>query len=159
MSFANKRIAWLSAFLVLGYPAVAQFKGMPEAMPAMPAAPMAIPAAPIPAPDLGPIAAPITSAPSLKPGVDVPAAAPAAAVPDTTAAVPATAPTTMVPGCPDGPDCPPELKGEGPFNEAVKEMLKEFAKCEAEGRLRRACLMTLLRLILASSLRMIVCSS
>ena len=31
-----------------------------------------------------------------------------------------------------GPDCPPEPEGEGPFSEAVKEMLKEFVKCEAE---------------------------
>ena len=139
MSVAKKHAAFLVAFMVFGGHAQAQFKGMAEPMPAMPAAPMAMPA-PITAPYLGPSAAPITSAPSLKPGVDIPAAAPAAAVPDATAAVPATAPTTMVPGCPDGPDCPPEPKGEGPFNEAVKEMLKEFAKCEAEGKSLETCL-------------------
>ena len=84
MPFARKRIAWLFAFLVLGYPAEAQFKGMPEAIPAMPAAPMAMPA-------------PMT--------------------PDTTAAIPTTTPTMMVPGCPDRADCPPQpgpVRGQWP---------------------------------------------
>ena len=139
MLFDKKRSACLVVFLIFGCPAQAQLRGMPEAVPAPPAAPMAMPA-PLGAPDLGSSAAPITSAPSLKPGVDIPDAAPAAAVPDTTAAVPATAPTTMVPGCPDGPDCQPEPKGERRFNETVKEMSKEFAKCEAEGKSLVTCL-------------------
>jgi hypothetical protein len=134
----TKHAAFLVAFLVLSGHAQAQFKGMAEPMPAVPAAPMAVPV-PVTAPDLGAATAPITSAPSVAPEVDVPTAAPAEA-PGTTGAIPATTPTVMVPGCPDGPDCPPEPEGEGPFSEAVKEMLKEFAKCEAEGKSLETCL-------------------
>jgi hypothetical protein len=43
----------------------------------------------------------------------------------------------MLPGCPDGPDCPPEPEG---LSDADKEMLKEFAKCEAEGKSLDTCL-------------------
>ena len=43
----------------------------------------------------------------------------------------------MVPGCPDGPDCPPEPEG---FSDADKEMLKEFAKCEVEEKSLDRCL-------------------
>jgi hypothetical protein len=137
MSLA-KHAAFLIASLVLSGHAQAQFKGVAEPMPAMPAPPMAVPA-PVTAPDLGAATAPITSAPSVAPEVDAPAAAPAAA-PETTGAIPATTPTAMVPGCPEGPDCPPEPEGEGPFSEAVKEMLKEFAKCEADGKSLETCL-------------------
>jgi len=133
----TKHVPLLVAFLVLSGHAQAQFKGMAEPIPAMPAGPMAVPA-PVTAPDLGAATAPITSAPSVAPEVDVPTAP--AAAPETTGAIPATKPTVMVPGCPDGPDCPPEPEGEGPFSEAVKEMLKEFAKCEAEGKSLETCL-------------------
>ena len=54
----------------------------------------------------------------------------------------------MVPGCPEAPDCPPEPEGEGPFSEAVKEVIHEFAKCEAGGsRLTDVCPTILLRRI------------
>jgi hypothetical protein len=105
-------------------------------MPAMPAPAMAVPA-PVAAPDLGAATAPITAAPSVGPEIDAPALA---AAPETTGAIPATKPTVMVPGCPEGPDCQPEPEGEGPFSEAVKEMLKEFAKCEADGKSLETCL-------------------
>jgi hypothetical protein len=131
----TKHAALLVAFLAVGGHAKAQFKGAAEPMPAMPAAPMAAPA-PTTAPDLGIATAPITSAPNVAAEVDAPGAAPAAA-PETTGAIPATAPTAMVPGCPDGPDCPPEPEGLG---DADKEMLKEFAKCEAEGKSLDRCL-------------------
>lgn len=137
---AKMHAVLLVAFLVFGGRARAQFKGVAEPMPAMPVAPIAAPA--------GLSAAPITSAPSVEPAVGAPAAAPAAAAPDTTTAVPATAPTMMVPGCPEAPDCPPEPEGEGPFSEAVKEVIKEFAKCEAGGsRLTDVCPTILLRRI------------
>lgn len=138
MSVAKKHAVLLAAFLVFGGHAQAQFKGVAEPVPAMPVAPIAAPA--IAAPAIGLSAAPITSAPGIEPAVGAPAAAPAAAAPDTTTAVPGTAPTMMVPGCPEGPDCPPEPEGEGPFSEAVKEMIKEFAKCEAEGKSLDRCL-------------------
>ena len=132
----TKHAALLVAFLAVGGHAKAQFKGAAEPMPAMPAAPpMAVPA-PTRAPDLGIATAPVTSAPSVAPEVDVPGAAPAAA-PETTGAIPATAPTAMAPGCPDGPDCPPEPEG---FSDANKDMMKEFAKCEAEGKSLETCL-------------------
>ena len=132
----TKHAPLLVAFLVLSGHTQAQFKGMAEPMPAMPAAPMP---APVTAPDLELTTAPITSAPSVAPEVYVPAAAPAAA-PQTTGAIPATSPTVTVPGCPDGPDCAPEPEGEGPFSEAVKEMVREFAKCEAERKSLETCL-------------------
>ena len=132
MSLA-KHAAFLVAFLVLSGHAQAQFKGVAEPMPTVTAAPMAMPA-PIMAPNLGAAPSPITSAPSVAPGV--PVAAPAAA-PETTGAIPATAPTAMILGCPDGPDCPPEPEG---LSDADKEMLKEFAKCEAEGKSLDTCL-------------------
>ena len=132
MSLA-KHVAFPVAFLVLSGHAQAQFKGMAEPMPAVTAAPMAMPT-PVTAPNLGAAPSPTTSAPSVAPGV--PVAAPAAA-PETTGAIPATAPTAMVPGCPDGPDCPPEPEG---LSDADKEMLKEFAKCEAEGKSLDTCL-------------------
>jgi hypothetical protein len=98
----------------------------------MPLAPMAT-VRPL---DLGTSTAPITSTPGIAPEVDVPAAAPSA--PETTGALPAAEPMAL--GCPDGADCPPEPEGEGPFSEAVKEMVKEFAKCEAEGKSLDTCL-------------------
>ena len=100
----------------------------------MPAGPMAVPA-PVTAPDLGAATAPITSAPSVGPEI-APATAPAAA-PEITGAISATTPTDVAAGCPDGPDCPPEPEG---FSDADKEMLKEFAKCEAEGKSLDTCL-------------------
>ena len=121
----TKHAPLLVAFLVLSGYAQAQFKGMAEPMPAMP----------VTAPDLGPTTAPITSAPRVGPEVGAPAAAP-----EIKGAIPAATPTVMVPGCPDGPDCTPEPEGEGPFSEAVKEMVKEFAKCEAEGKSLETCL-------------------
>jgi hypothetical protein len=130
----TKHAPLLVAFLVLSGHAQAQFKGMAEPLPAMPAPPMAVPA-PVTAPDLGPATAPITSAPSVSPEVDAPTAP--AAAPETTGAIPATTPTVMAPGCPDGPDCPPEPEG---LSDADKEMLKEFAKCEAEGKSLDRCL-------------------
>ena len=66
----------------------------------------------------------------------VPVVAPADA-PETTGAISATAPTAMILGCPDGPDCPPEPEGLG---DADKEVLKEFAKCAAEGKSLDTCL-------------------
>lgn len=143
MSVATKRATLLIAFLFFGAHAQAQFRGMPEPMPAMPPAPMVVPA-PMTTPNLGTLspAAPIAPSPSIAaPDVNFPTAAPAEpAAPDTAAIAPATTPAVMAPGCPDGPDCPPEPEGEGPFTEAVKEMLKEFAKCEAEGKSLDQCL-------------------
>lgn len=133
----TKYAALLLALLILSGPAGAQFKGVAEPMPATPAAPMVVPA-PVMAPDLGASTAPITAAPSIAPEVDVPAAAPAA--PEITGAIATTEATVMAPRCPGAPDCPPEPEGEGPFSEAVKEMLKEFAKCEAEGKSLETCL-------------------
>jgi hypothetical protein len=124
----TKHAAWLVAFLAVGGHAQAQFKGTAE-----PVAPMAMPA-PVMAPNLGTAPSPITSAPSVAPGV--PVVAPAAA-PAITGAISATTPTDVAAGCPDGPDCPPEPEG---FSDADKEMLKEFAKCEAEGKSLNACL-------------------
>jgi hypothetical protein len=132
-----KCAALLLAVLLLSGPVLAQFKGVAEPMRAVPAAPMAVPA-PVIAPDLGASTAPVTAAPSIAPEVDVPAAAPAA--PETTGAIPAAEPTVMTTECPGAPGCPPDLEGEGPFSEAVKEMLKEFAKCEAEGKSLETCL-------------------
>ena len=122
--------AFLVVFLVLSGHAQAQFKGVAEPTPA---APMATPA-PAMAPNLGTAPSPITSAPSVAPGV--PVVAPADA-PETTGAISATAPTAMILGCPDGPDCPPEPEGLG---DADKEVLKEFAKCAAEGKSLDTCL-------------------
>ncbi len=132
----RKHAALLAALLVLSGGAQAQFRGAAE--PAAPAAPMAMPA-PVTTPDLRPATAPVISAPSVAPESAAPGAALAAA-PETTGAIPATTPTEMVPGCPGAPDCPPQPEGEGPFSEAVKEMLKEFAKCEAEGKSLETCL-------------------
>jgi hypothetical protein len=132
MSLA-KHAAFVVASLVLSGHAQAQVKGMTKPMPAASAAPMAMPA-PVMAPNLGTAPSPITSAPSVAPGV--PVAAPAAA-PEATGAIPATAPTAMILGCPDEPDCPPEPEGLG---DADKEMLKEFAKCAAEGKSLDTCL-------------------
>ena len=132
MSLA-KHAAFLVAFLVLGGHAQAQFKGVAEPMPAVTAAPMGMPA-PVTTPNLGTAPLPITSAPSVAPGA--PLVAPAAA-PETTGAIPATAPTAMILGCPDGPDCPPEPEGLG---DADKEVLKEFAKCAAERKSLDTCL-------------------
>jgi hypothetical protein len=47
----------------------------------------------------------------------------------------------MVPGCPGRADCPPEPEGEGPLSEAAKEIVKEFAKCAAEGKPFDQCLL------------------
>ena len=132
MSFA-KHAAFLVVFLVLSGHAQAQFKGVAEPMPAVTAAPIAMPA-PVTVPNLGAAPSPLTLAPSVAPGV--PVVAPAAA-PETTGAIPATAPTAMILGCPDGPDCPPEPEGLG---DADKEILKEFAKCAAEGKSLDTCL-------------------
>jgi len=132
MSLA-KHAAFLVAFLILSGHAQAQFKGVAEPMPAVTASPMAMPL-PVMAPNLRTAPPPITSAPSIAPGVHV--AAPADA-PETTGAIPATAPTAMILGCPDGPDCPPEPEGLG---DADKEMLKEFAKCAAKGKSLDTCL-------------------
>ena len=130
----TKHAAFLVAFLVLNGHAQAQFKGMAEPMPTMPAAPIAVPP-PVTAPALRAAAAPMTSTPSVAPQVNVPAAP--AAAPETTGAISATTPTVMIPGCPGGPDCPPEPEG---FSDADKEMLKEFAKCEAEEKSLETCL-------------------
>ena len=92
------------------------------------------PTAPVTALDLGAAAAPV--APSVGREIAAPATAPAAA-PEITGAISATTPTDVAPGCPDGPDCPPEPEG---FSDADKEMLKEFAKCEAEGKSLNTCL-------------------
>ena len=132
MSFA-KHAAFLVAFLVLGGHAQAQFKGMAEPIPAVTATPMTTPA-PVMAPNLVAAPSPITSPRNVAPGF--PVVAPAA-VPETTGAIPDTAPTAMILGCPDGPDCPPEPEGLG---DADKEMLKEFAKCAAEGKSLDTCL-------------------
>lgn len=133
-----KHAAFLVAVLVLSGHAQAQFKGVAEPMPAVPTAPTAV-APPVMAPNLGAATAPITSTPTIAAEVDAAAAARAAA-PETTGAIPPPDPTEMASGCPDGPNCPPEPEGEGPFSEAVKEMLKEFAKCEAEGKSLETCL-------------------
>ena len=125
----TKHAAWLVAFLAVGGHARAQFKGTAEPVP-----PMA-PTAPLTALDVGAAAAPIASAPSVGPEI-APATAPAAA-PEITGAISATTPTDVAAGCPDGPDCPPEPEG---FSDADKEMLKEFAKCKAEGKSLNACL-------------------
>ncbi len=76
MSFA-KHAAFLVVFLVLSGHAQAQFKGVAEPMPAVTAAPIAMPA-PVTVPNLGAAPSPLTSAPSVAPGVLVvaPAAAP-----------------------------------------------------------------------------------
>jgi hypothetical protein len=132
MSLA-KHAAFVVAFLVLSGHAQAQSKGVAEPMPAVTATPVTTPA-PVMAPNLGAAPSPITSAPSVAPGF--PVVAPAA-VPETTGAIRATAPTAMILGCPDGPDCPPEPEGLG---DADKEMLKEFAKCAAEGKSLDTCL-------------------
>jgi hypothetical protein len=93
------------------------------------------PTAPVTALDLGAAAAPVASAPSVGREIAAPATAPAAA-PEITGAISATTPTDVAPGCPDGPDCPPEPEG---FSDTDKEMLKEFAKCEAEGKSLNTC--------------------
>ena len=46
----------------------------------------------------------------------------------------------MVPGCPGRAECP-EPDGEGALSEAAKELLKEFVKCEAEGKSFDQCLL------------------
>ena len=125
----TKHAALLVAFLAVGGHAQAQFKGTE------PAAPMA-PTAPATVLELGAAAAPIASAPSVGPEISAPATAPAAA-PEITGATSATTPTDVAPGCPDGPDCPPVPEG---FGDVGKEMLKEFAKCEAEGKSLNTCL-------------------
>ena len=132
MSLA-KHAALLVAFLVLGGHAQAQIKDVAESRPAVTATPMATPA-PVTVPNLGAAPSPITSAPSVATGVPVAARA---AAPETTGAIPATAPTAMILGCPDGPDCPPEPEGLG---DADKEVLKEFAKCAAERKALDTCL-------------------
>jgi hypothetical protein len=57
-------------------------------------------------------------------------------------AAPAAPPAAvMVPGCPGRADCPPEPEGEGPLSEAAKEIIKEFVKCEVEGKSLDQCLL------------------
>ncbi len=130
MPFACTRMSWLVAFLFLVLPAKAQVREIPE----MPAPQMPMPTVPntssMPgSPDVSPA-----------PSVDLPTATePAPAAPDTGTIAPES-PSATVPGCPGGPDCPPEPEGEGPFGEAVKEMLKEFAKCETQGKSLDECL-------------------
>lgn len=130
MWLANNRTPWLLAFLLLVCPTRTQIREMPE----MPA-----PQTPTPTvPNIPSI--PDTPNPSPAPSVDWPTATQSApATPDTGTIAPES-PSTMAPGCPGGPDCPPEPEGEGPSGEAVKEMLKEFAKCEAEGKSLDECL-------------------
>ena len=125
----TKHAALLVAFLAVGGHARAQFKGTE------PAAPMA-PTAPGTVLELGAAAAPIASAPRVGPEISPPATAPAAA-PEITGAISPTTPTDVAPGCPDGPDCPPVPEG---ISDADKEMLKEFAKCAAEGKSLDTCL-------------------
>ena len=130
MPFAGTRMFWLVAFLFLVLPAKAQVRESPE----MPAPQMPKPTVPnmpsIPAnPDVSPA-----------PSIDLPTATePAPAAPDTGTIAPES-PSMMVPGCPGGPDCPPEPEGEGPFSEPIREALKELAKCEAEGKSLDECL-------------------
>ena len=47
----------------------------------------------------------------------------------------------MVPGCPGQADCPQQPETEGPLSEAAKEIIKEFVKCEVEGKLFDQCLL------------------
>lgn len=108
MSLAKHAVfTFLVAFLILSGHAQAQFKGVTEPMPAVTASPMAMPA-PVMAPNLGIAPSPITSAPSVAPGV--PVVAPAAA-PETIGAIPATAPTAMILGCPTDRTAHPSLRG------------------------------------------------
>ena len=82
-------------------------------------------ASPISPPTMNPPPAVLAPAPSLEP--TPPMAAPPAAV--------------IVPGCPGRADCPPQPETEGPFSEAAKEIIKEFVKCEAEGKSLDQCLL------------------
>ena len=131
-SSARISLVWLSMLFGLAWPANAQFKAVP--VPPMPAMPFAVPT-PMPAPNLGSTTPmlPNSTPPSIA-APATPASPPAAAVQET------PAPTAVVPACPNRPDCPPGANGEGPLSEAAKEILKEFAKCEAEGKSVEACL-------------------
>ena len=130
--FLSKHAAFLVTFLVLNGSAQAQFKGVAESTPTEAAALKA--PVPVEARNLGVALSANSSASSI--ALEVPVAAPAAA-PETTGAIPATAPTATVPGCPDGPDCPPVPDGLG---DAYKEMLKELAKCQVQGKSLDICL-------------------
>jgi hypothetical protein len=128
-----KHAAFLVTFLVLNGSAQAQFKGVAEPTPSEAAASKVMPV-PVEAPNLRVALSANSSASSIALGVPV---APPAAAPETTGTIPDTAPTPTVTGCPDGPVCPPEPEGLGDAN---KEMLKEFARCDAEGKSLDTCL-------------------
>jgi hypothetical protein len=123
----------------------AQFKA-PEAMAIpTPAAPMVtapITPAPIGMPTpTSPMAIPIPITPAPM-AIPIPMAIPTPAAP---AAIPTPTPIPMaiptpVPGCPGRSDCPPNPEGEDALSEAAEEILKEFIKCEIEGKSVEQCL-------------------
>lgn len=119
------------AVFVIASSAQAQFR--PVEIPARPI----VPAMPAPMPTYPSLTSPSLTTPSLAAPAPLPTfepAAPAIAAPAAPAAIAA-------PGCTVGVDCPPEPEGEGPLSEAAKEILKEFAKCAAEGKPFDQCLL------------------
>ena len=127
--FSYLRAMLFVLVLTATWSARAQFRPVeiPPTMPTVPTLPPPVQAlspgqtnpslaAPVPTPSVEPTP-PIMAAP----------AAPSAAV--------------MVPGCPGRADCPPEPEGEGPLSEAAKEIIKEFVKCEVEGKSFDQCLL------------------
>ncbi|AGK56345.1 hypothetical protein HYPDE_23293 [Hyphomicrobium denitrificans 1NES1] len=90
----------------------------------------------VPAAPLGPtLATPSVTRPSTAPSL----AAPLIAAPIREAPI-AAAPALVVPACPGRADCPPQAESEGTLSEAAREILKEFAKCEVEGKSLAQCL-------------------
>jgi hypothetical protein len=97
-----------------------------------------MPMMPAPMPAYPTLTMPNLATPNLALPAPAPSFAPAAHAAIAPAEPPAAA---IVPACPDRPDCPkPEGEGEGPLSEAAKEILKEFAKCAAEGKPFDQCL-------------------
>jgi hypothetical protein len=117
--------------LVLGFaPASAQAQFRPVEMPPTPTIPALPPSIPTLQP---PLTSPPSTAPTRAPSLEL--TAPAIAVP--------TAPpaAVIVPGCPGRSDCPTEREEEGPLSEAANELIKEFVKCEVEGKSLEQCLL------------------
>lgn len=136
MSSAIMRTACLFAFVALGASelALAQFKPIPPPMPTF------HPPPPMPMPPLTVITpTPVTPIPSF-PTPSLPAPRPAPDLNTTAIAPTGPAPPAVAPGCPGQPGCPPASEGKGPLGELAEELLKEFAKCEAEKKPIETCL-------------------
>jgi hypothetical protein len=128
---SSLRVSLLIASFALASSAQAQFR--PVEIPARPI----VLVTPAPMPTYPSLTSPSLTTPSLAAPAPLPTfepAAPAIAVPAAPAAIAA-------PGCTIGVDCPPALEGKGPLSEAAKEILKEFAKCAAEGKPFDQCLL------------------